>query len=354
MRKKMMAGVLHAPGKIQYEEIGIPEIGKNDVLVKVAYCGICGSDLARTQHKNGARKYPLVIGHEFSGTIVKIGEQVSASKIGDKVCVAPLIPDPESDYTKAGLYGLSDNYTIIGTGTNGAMAEYVRVPERHVVLLPDGMSLLDAAGIEPAAIAFHAYRQSGIQAGDTVAVLGCGTIGQFAIQCAKVFGASKIAAVDIFDDKLELAKKLGATVVINSGHENLAERIKEETGLGVHVVMETAGSCHTQEQALMIARKQGKIVYVGISHTELLLQAGSAEKILRSELTIKGSWNSYTAPYPGRDWEGTLHFMQKGDIVFEPMISHHISLNELDFYTKGMFDRSIPFNKVIVDIHPES
>ncbi|MPW25371.1 alcohol dehydrogenase catalytic domain-containing protein [Alkalibaculum sp. M08DMB] len=349
--KKMLASILYGPGDIRCEETCIPEIGSTDVLIKVAYAAICGSDLPRSQNENGARRYPLILGHEFSGNIAEIGKDVTKVKIGDKVAVAPLIPDPKSEYSKAGEYGLSDNYNIIGTGSNGAFAQYVKVPEEHVVLVPDSLDLETAAGIEAAAIAFHGLRRSEIEVGDTVAVLGCGSIGQLTIQCAKIFGASKIIAVDIFDDKLKLAKELGADVTINSKSENLMEKILEETELGVHVVLETAGSSITQEQALMITRKHGKIVYIGISHNELSLSEKTVERILRAELTIKGSWNSYTAPYPGRDWEATMNFMKTGHIVFKPMISHRIQLSEIGQYLKDMYNHNIEFNKVIVEVN---
>jgi len=353
VKEKMMASVLHGPGELHYEEVNVPQIGDNDVLVKVAYAGVCGSDLARSQAENGARMYPLILGHEFSGEVVETGKNISKNMIGNKVTVAPLIPDPNSEYTKAGEYNLSDNYNIIGTGSNGAFAEYVKVPEAHVIQLPENLDLETAAGIEPGAIAYHAFRRSEMEVGDTVAILGCGSIGQFAIQCAKVFGASKIIAVDIFDEKLELAKSLGADITVNSKNEDLYQKIEETTELGVDVVLETAGSKVTQEQALMITKKHGKIVYVGISHTELTLSEEAVERILRAELNIKGSWNSYTAPYPGKAWEGTIDSIKKGDIVFKPKISHRIRLNQLNEYLKGMYEKTLPFNKVVVEINPE-
>src|SRR5699024_9325842 len=150
-------------------------------------------------------------------------------------------------------------------------------------------------------------------------------------------------------------KELGADVVINSKDENLLERIKEETehGLGVDIVMETAGSSITQEQSILISRKHGTIVYVGTSHKPLTLSEKAVDNILRGELTIKGSWNSYTAPYPGRAWSGSIDAMQKGKINFKPMISHRIKLEDLNEYLSGMADRTIPYNKVIVEVNPD-
>lgn len=351
----MKASVLISPGVSRIEFVDIPTISEDEVLIKVAYAGICGSDLPRSQNENGARKYPLILGHEFSGVVEKIGEKVKDISVGDEVAVAPLIPHPDSPFTKEGLYGLSDNYNIIGTGSNGAFAEYVKVPQAHVVKIPEELNLETAAGIEPAAIAYHAFDISNMKVGDTVAILGTGSIGQFAIQVAKVFGAKKIIAVDIFDEKLNFAKELGADVTINSRTEDLFERIKEETdhGLGVNIVMETAGSSITQEQALLITRKNGTVVYVGTSHSQLKLSEEAVDNVLRGELTIKGSWNSYTAPYPGRAWTGTVEAMKRGQIVFTPMISHRIKLEDLNEYLSGMADRSIQFNKVVVEVNPE-
>lgn len=353
MTEQMEASFLVAPGILECKKVEIPTIGEKDVLIKVAYAGICGSDVPRANLENGARMYPIILGHEFSGTVDKVGSNVTKIKVGDKVAVAPLIPDPNSEYTKEGYYGLSDNYNIIGTGSNGAFSEYVKVPEEHAVVMPEELDLLSAAGVEPATISWHALRRAQIEVGDTVAVLGCGPIGQFAIQIAKIFGAKTVIAVDIFDDKLDLAKELGADIAINSKEVDLEQAIKELTGLGVDVVIETAGSKITQKQSLLITRKHGRIVFVGISHQDLPLSEAEAERIMRAELTVTGSWNSYTAPYPGRAWEATLDEMSKGRIKFKEMISHEISLEELPEVLPKMFKRELNYNKIVVAVHPE-
>ncbi len=352
MNNKMKAAVLYGIGDIRNEMVDIPDINENEVLINVKYVGICGSDLPRAMISglSGNTKYPLILGHEFSGKIVKVGEDVNRLMVGDRVAVSPLVPCGKCEYCKEGYYGLCEDYKIIGTRVNGAMAEYVKVPQDSVLKIPDSLDYETAAGIEPATIAYHGVAKTRIEPGNSVAVLGCGPIGQFAIQWAKIFGASKIYAFDIFEDKLSLAKKLGATDLINSKNVDPIEKIHELTGLGVDVVIETAGSKYTQEQALSIARKHGRIVYIGISHSELPLKAKSAENILRGELTISGSWNSYTMPYPGQAWWATLDFMSKGDIVFKPMISHKIKLDEVGTYLEKMVKKDINFNKVLIEI----
>ncbi|WP_131008377.1 galactitol-1-phosphate 5-dehydrogenase [Clostridioides difficile] len=352
MGNKMRASVLYNVGDVRYEMVDIPEITDTQVLVNVKYVGICGSDLPRSMVSglSGNTKYPLILGHEFSGEVVKIGEKVKHINVGDRVAVAPLVPCGKCDYCNEGNFGLCDDYNIIGTRVNGAFAEYVRVPKEHILKLPDTLDYETAAGIEPATIAYHGISKSNIRVGDSVVVLGCGPIGQFVIQWAKVFGASKIIAVDIFDEKLELSKLLGANYILNSKEVNVIKEIKKITNGGADVVIETAGSRFTQEQSLFVAKKRGNIVFVGISHTELPLSADATECILRGELTLKGSWNSYTSPYPGRAWTATLDFMGKGDIIFKPMISHKIGLNEVGDFLSKMSKREINFNKILVEI----
>lgn len=351
MANQMKASVLYGIGDVRCEMVDIPEIGADEVLVNVKYAGICGSDLPRAMRSglSGQTAYPLILGHEFSGVVAKIGAAVKNFKESDTVVVAPLVPCGKCTHCKAGDYGLCDHYSIIGTRTNGAFAEYVKVPEAHLLHVPAHLDAETAAGIEPATIAYHGVKKGNIQVGDQVVILGCGPIGQFAIQWAKVFGAARIIAVDIFDEKLKLAKQLGATDIVNAKTTDAIAVIKNLSG-SAEVVIETAGSRFTQEQALLIAGKKGTVVFVGISHTQLPLSAKAAECILRGELTIKGSWNSYTQPYPGRAWTATLDFMEKGQIVFKPMISHRIVLEDLGDHLRKMANQEIDFNKILVKI----
>lgn len=352
MEKTMKASVLHGVGDVRCEYVPVPEAGEGEVLIAPKYVGICGSDLPRSMVSglSGGAAYPLILGHEFSGQVEKIGAGVSRVKPGDKVAVAPLVPCGSCSYCQNGEFGLCSDYQIIGTRVNGALAEFVKVPESHVLILPDNLDYETAAGIEPSSIGYHGVAKADIKAGDTVVVLGCGPIGQFAIQWARVFGAANIIAVDVFPEKLELAKTLGATHSINGKDENAIEAVHKIAVNGADSVIETAGSRFTQEQSLRIAKKHGTVVFVGISHTELPLSAEAAESILRGELVIKGSWNSYTQPYPGQAWSATLDFMGKGDIVFKPMISHVISLEETGEYLSKMARRELSFNKVLVKI----
>ncbi|MEC1375918.1 galactitol-1-phosphate 5-dehydrogenase [Heyndrickxia oleronia] len=349
MEGKMKAAVLHSLGNIKKEIVDIPQINEEEVLIKVKYAGICGSDVPRSMI-SGARIYPLILGHEFSGEVVEVGGNVSDIHPRDRVVVAPLVSCGECLYCKAGDYGLCDHYNIIGTGSNGAFAEYVKAPKNHVLKIDDRLDFETAAGIEPATIGYHGLQKANIQPGETVVVMGCGSIGQLTLQWAKIFGASTVIAVDIFDDKLELAKELGADITINSKNEDPVEKIKKLTNGGADVVAETAGNVFTQQQSILAAKKKGRVVFIGITHKGLELKEETMDHIMRGEITIQGSWNSYMPPYPGIAWKATLDYMTKGDIRFKRMISHKIKIEEVGEYLKGMAERTLSFNKVLVSL----
>lgn len=347
MKGKMKAAVLYGLKDIKVNLVDIPTISDNEALIKVKYAGICGSDIPRSMI-TGARKYPIILGHEFSGEVVETGNRVKKVKNGDRVVVAPLIGCGECVYCRSGHYGLCDNYNIIGTGSDGAFAEYVKVPENNILKINDKLSFKAAAGIEPATIGYHALEKAGIKPGETVVIMGCGSIGQLTIQWAKIFGASTVIGVDISNEKLNLAKNLGCDIIINSSETNVISRINEITNGGADAVIETAGSPVTQQQSILSTKKMGHTIFVGITNKDLSLDKETVDRVLRGEITIQGSWNSYTAPYPGAAWSAAIDFMSKGKINFDDIVSHIINLEDVMDYLKGMADHSIEYNKVLI------
>ena len=175
MTEKMKAAVLHGIGDIRFETVDVPTISEDDVLIRVKYVGICGSDLPRSMISGltGNTAYPLILGHEFSGEVARVGANIKKVKVGDRVTVAPLVPCGICEFCREGDYGLCEHYAIIGTRVDGAMAEYVKVPEAHVLKLPDTLDYQTAAGVEPSTIAYHGAAKAEILPGATVAVLGC-------------------------------------------------------------------------------------------------------------------------------------------------------------------------------------
>lgn len=341
----MKAVKLYEPGNLQVEEVEVPEIGADEVLVEVKAVGVCGSDIPRALYK-GAYYKGLTLGHEFSGKIVKVGAAVQDWKENDRVSVAPLIPCNECPYCQSGDYSLCEKYNYYGSRTDGAMAHYIKVAAANLLRLPDNVSYEAGAMIDPAANAIHGLWRGQFKEGDKVAVFGLGAIGLFVIQFAKVLGAKQIVAVDIHQEKLDLASQLGADVTVNSAQSDAIQEVLAQTG-GVDFVIDTSGSPIAQNQAVCVATKKGRIVFLGISNSELTLSKDAVNNLLRYELSLNGSWNSFSNPFPGREWTLTAELMGQGKLVAEPLISHRFALDEAPQVFEKIKNRELVFNKIM-------
>jgi L-iditol 2-dehydrogenase len=347
MNRNMEAAVLYAPADLRIERVPVPSIEAGEALIKVRAVGVCGSDLDRVM-KTGTYNFPTIPGHEFCGEIEEVAANAEGFKVGDRVVVTPMIPCFQCEFCQQGFYGQCSDYNFLGSRTDGGFAEYVKAPIKNLIKMPDNVSFAAGAAIEPAAVTLHGMMKVGIAVGDAVAVLGCGAIGLFAIQLAKIMGATKVIAVDIAQDKLDLAKQIGADICIDALKEDVVQRIMELTaGRGVNAAIETAGTNITQEQCLRIARKQGRVLYLGTAHKDVVIPAKSFEAIVRNELTIVGAWNSYSAPFPGVEWKAILDFAQAGKLVLEPLVTHKFPLNQAPQVFKDLVGRKYAFNKVI-------
>lgn len=343
------AAILYQPGDLRVESVDFDDqINQGEAIIKISHTGICGSDLDRIL-KTGTYSFPTIPGHEFSGTIEKISEHETFS-VGDPVVVAPMQPCFSCENCQQGNYGQCINYKFMGSRNDGAFAHYLKVPLKNVIPFPKHVPLKYGALIEPAAVTLHGLNRIKITAGDTVAVLGCGTIGLFAIRLAKLLGATRIIAVDLAQEKLETAKKLGATILINSAEVNATEKINELTG-GVQIAIETAGVPFTQVQTAEITRDHGKILLLGTAHKDVTFPAATFERIIRGEITMTGSWNSYSAPFPGQEWQTIIDFIGNGSLDMNAFITHTITLDELPKTIQQMAERKFSFNKVLVDLN---
>lgn len=305
------------------EDVDVPKIlEKDDVIIKVKVAGICGSDISKYS-KTGPHMVGEILGHEFSGEVAQVGKEVRSFKIGDRVAVCPAMPCFECDECKKGLYSRCNNVAIIGNKElGGCFAEYTKVKERNLIKIPDEISYETAAALEPVCIAGHGLFRSEAKVGDTVVVLGTGPIGLFSIQWAKIFGSTKVIAVDVFDEKLDLAKELGADICINAKEKNIVEEIKRLIdGYGADIVIESAGTPLTCGQVLLLAKKGGTVLYAGVPYGDVALTREQFEKIVRSELTVKGTWFGNSFPFPGKEWSAGLYHMQKGDMNVEKLKS---------------------------------
>ncbi|MEW6105050.1 MAG: galactitol-1-phosphate 5-dehydrogenase [Bacillota bacterium] len=346
--KSMLAARLYAPGDIRVERVPVPQIGEGEVLIRVVAAGICGSDPSRAM-ATGAYSYPITIGHEFAGEVALTGPGVTNVSEGDRVTAIPLIPCGSCTYCKSGQYNLCDHYDYIGSRTDGAFAEYVKTRAENVLRLPDTVDFETAATTDPAAVALHSIRKARVSVGDTVAVLGTGPIGLFTVQWAKIAGAIMVVAVDIYDEKLEIARQLGADLCINARNEDPVEIVNQVTrGKGINRVIETAGVPQTQRQGCLIASKLGSVVFCGISHAGLDLSEVAVDRVMRREISVIGSWNSGDVTVPHEDdWRTTLHFMGEGRVVARPFITHREPLSEVPRVFDDIWNHHVVHGKVL-------
>lgn len=342
MSEKMKAVVMHAVGDIRLEEIDKPVAGPGEVVMKIAACGVCGSDLDR-MYKKGPHKLPLVTGHEFSGYIEELGEGVEGFEVGDLVTVPPMLPCFECAPCVQGEFSLCENYDYYGSRRNGAYAEYVAGPANLLLKVPAGLDARAAAMVDPAAIALHAIWRTKLTAGSRVAVMGGGgPIGLFAVQWARIMGATDIVAVDVSEEKAKLALEAGATTAVSS-----TEDLEKIVGSGFDVVVETTGVPAVADQSVGIAARHGEVTLIGIPNAPVEISAGNWARLMRLEINICGSWNSFGAPFPGAEWTTTLEHMANGNLLWEFMITHEEPLEKVAETIRNMSERTIHSSKVL-------
>ena len=313
----MKAAVLYGNRDIRYDDYETPECKPGYVKVRVRATGICGSDVPRVLH-NGAHFYPIVLGHEFSGDVVEVGEGVTKLTVGDTVSGAPLVPCMTCDDCLQGNYALCKKYSFIGSREQGSFADYVVIPEQNAVKYDSSIPYEQAAMFEPSTVAIHGLLQADYRGGETVAILGCGTIGIFTLQWAKILGAKKVVAFDIDDGRLELAKRMGADEVVNTLKDDYLQTAASYVeGKGYQNVFETAGSVVTMRMAFEVAGSKSKVCFIGTPHVDLTFTQKEWENMNRKEFHLTGSWMSYSAPYPGKEWELTAHYFATGQLKFD-------------------------------------
>jgi 2-desacetyl-2-hydroxyethyl bacteriochlorophyllide A dehydrogenase len=289
METTMKAAVLYGKEDLRMEEVPVPELGDTDVLVKVKQCAICGTDPHIYEGRFPA-KLPLILGHEFSGEVVKVGSKVDFVEPGDRVTADINISCGTCYYCRHGQKLHCEKIVQLGVHINGAFAEYVKVPESNIHKLPDSISWTHGAYIEPLACAISGQDKANIQYGDTVAVIGGGPMGIAHSLLAKLKGASKVILSELNPARIEHAKNVGVDYVINAGEEDPVEAIKRLTdGRGADVVIEAVGSAYTYAQTFQLVRKGGKILVFGAAPQGVTIPVSPFE-IYSRELTIVSSY----------------------------------------------------------------
>lgn len=282
---------------LQMQEILMPEIGERDVLVKVRAAGVCHSDAHYRAGISPVRPVPLTLGHEVAGVVEKIGAQVTNVKIGDRVALHYNLSCGDCYHCSTGNDQFCEKVLMIGHYTNGGYAEYIAVPARNAIPLPDEIPFEQGATLMCAsATAFHALRKSRLKGGETVAIFGAGGLGQSAIQLAKAFGAVEVYAVDINEDKLNLAQQYDA-IPINAKQVDPVTEIKRLTNnKGVNVAIEMIGLPQTMKQALQTAGVMARVVIVGLSNKPLEIQTYT--ELLGNEVELIGSNDHHLQELP--------------------------------------------------------
>jgi len=349
----MKAQVLHNIGDLRLEELPTPMPREGEVLLRVGACGVCGSDIPRIFSK-GTYRFPTIPGHEFAGTVAAVGKGVDPRLAGSRAAVFPLLPCRECGPCSVGAFAQCENYDYLGSRSDGAFAEYVRVPVWNLLPLPPDLSLEEAAMVEPAAVAAHALRRASVELGDSVLIFGAGPIGLLTALWAKASGAAKILLVDIDVERLRFARKIGLLHLLDASKAGVSEWVRKKTEeQGADIVVEASGSAAALEQAMLCARTFGKVVLLGNPGGPMALSQDAYWAILRKELTLTGSWNSSFNDVPRNEWKLAIDYMAAGKLDVKPLITHRVPLEGLWDHLLLMRDRTTFSNKIMF-VNPQA
>lgn len=341
--KNMKAAVMHSEREISIETLPVPEINQDEVLIKVMAVGICGSDLHYYTHGRIGKyivEKPFILGHECSGVITAIGSSVNQFKVGDRVAVEPGVTCGHCEACKEGRYNLCPDVEFLATPPfDGAFVQYIKMRQDFVFSIPDALSFEDAALIEPFSVGIHAAMRTKLQPGSTIAIMGMGPVGLMAVAAAKAFGAATIIVTDLEPFRLDAAKKLGATHVINIREQDALHEIKSITnGRGVDVAWETAGNPAALQSALTSVCRGGKLAIVGLpAQNEIPLDIPF---IADNEIDIYGIFR-YANTYP----KG-INFLASGIVDTSHLVTDRYSLAD----THEAMERALNFKNECLKI----
>ncbi|KGR81167.1 MULTISPECIES: 2,3-butanediol dehydrogenase [Lysinibacillus] len=349
----MKAAVWHGVKDIRVEEVELRALREEEVKVKVAWAGICGSDLH--EYEEGpvfvpvdekadltGEVAPLTMGHEFAGIIEEVGSKVTDFKAGDRVVINPTLTYRKK-HEEVDRY---DGFNFIGLHGNGGFAEYVNVPVTNIHRLADNLTLQDGALVEPMAVAVQAVKDAGVTLGDSVAVFGAGPIGLLTVIAAKASGASKVIVLDLSDDRLEKAKELGATHAINSGKENPVQAVRAIVADGVDVSFEVAGVAPTFKQAIDVTKPRGNMMIVSIFARPIEWNP--------MQLTNTGVNVLSSIVYTPSIFQRTIDAMSAGQLNPQGIITSQIELDEIVEKGFKTLTNDKTQSKILVEISGEN
>jgi (R,R)-butanediol dehydrogenase/meso-butanediol dehydrogenase/diacetyl reductase len=347
----MQAIVYHDNKDLRLEDIPEPVPGPGEVKLRITGTSICATDIEEWQFgplwvQHGSpnamtgKQTPLVLGHETAGTVAELGEGVNNVSVGDRVAINTVLTCGTCFWCMRGQQAVCPNMAVAGFMADGGLAEFMVWPAEKLVPMPDNVSDTEAPLLEPATVAVHGVRRSGVRPGDNVAILGCGTVGLLTVQAFKAAGA-RVIAIDVREQSLNLATDLGADDALNSSDEDAtaASLLELTGGIGPDIVVETAGAKETPRMAIEWTRRGGTTLLVGIYSTTPEIDFNN---VVGPELTVIGS----VATSPG-DLEAAVELVSSGKINVKPLISEVVPLSRA---MEDGFERMLDPNKDIYRI----
>jgi len=321
----MKAAVFYGKKDIRIEEVKLRSFNNGEVLVKVHACGVCGTDVHIYEGAEGSATVspPVILGHEFSGEICEVASGVQDLKIGDRVCIDPNIFCGKCHYCRNGKIHLCQRLQAIGVTRHGGFAEYCIVPETQVYKLPDNVSFEQGVMTEPIACCLHGIDLCNIQSGDTVLIIGAGTIGLIMLQLVKTGGPAQIFVSEPVETKRNLALSLGADIVCNPQTENFNSFISENTRDGVDIAIECVGLKQTVKNAIVSAARGGTVMLFGLTHPDCEAPLKPLD-VFKRELTIKSSFiNPFTQAR-------AVQMLGAGRISVKELISETVPIEKIE------------------------
>ena len=331
----MKAYVLHGIGDLRYEDWSLPEIYPGWALVKVLVAGICSSDIPRIFEK-GTYHFPTIPGHEFSGKVERVADESDRHWLGKRVGVFPLIPCKKCASCEKGQYETCSNYDYIGSRRDGGFAEYVAVPVWNLLELPETVSDVQGALLEPAAVALHAVKRAQIFPSASICVVGTGAIGLLAGQWAKIYGADRVVIKGRSEFKRQLVQQYGL--------EYMGD---DRSGEEFDCVIEAVGSVRALEESLLLTAPGGRLVLMGNPDGPRTLSQELYWRILRKQLTLAGTWNSAYGDEDS-DWTEVVQTLVDKKLQIGAVVTHVLESKKLMDGLAMMRNRTETFGKILL------
>lgn len=324
----MKAAVWYGQNDVRVEERALKQLGDDELKIKVAWAGICGSDLheyhegpvfipVNSPDPVTGCQAPLTLGHEFAGVVEEVGSSVTKFKVGDRISIYPMITK-EQRSSKEDVF---DGFGTFGLHVDGGFAEYAVIPEKYAYILPDSMSLEEGALVEPTAVAVQAVKEANLLIGDSVAVFGSGPIGLLTIMAAKTAGATNIIAIDVSETRLEKAIQAGATHIIHAGQKDVIKEIRKVCPDGADITFEVAGVDATFKQAIQATKIRGLVMVVSIFSSSINWNP--------FELTTSGVKICATLAYERITFQQTIELIASGQLPAKQIITDRIELENI-------------------------